>query len=204
MIIGVDFDNTMVRYDELFHRIAMERALIPPTLPARKNKVRDFLRRQNRERDWTELQGHVYGPRMAEAQPFPGVVAFFSRAVSQDVPIHIISHKTRAAVVGPAYDLQQTAREWLAQQGFFDPARIGLSPERVHFGETRQEKIRFIQQIGCTHFIDDLEETFLEEKFPAGVVKILFGARHPPPGLPAVQAAETWSHISEYVFSAAR
>src|SRR6185369_9333671 len=117
----------------------------------------------------------VYGPRMSEAQPFPGVVAFFTSAVRRKLPLCVISHKTRAAVSGPAYDLQQTARDWLAAQGFFDPARVGLSPDCVHFGTTRQEKIRFIRETSCTHFIDDLEETFLEEAFPPGVVKILFG-----------------------------
>ena len=203
MVLGVDFDNTIVRYDDLFHRVAVERGLIPADLTPRKNDVRDFLRRQNRERDWTELQGFVYGPRMAEARPFPGVLEFFSRAVRSGLKLYIISHKTRTAVLGPAYDLQQTARDWLAAQGFFDPARVGLSPDRVRFGATRPEKIRFIRETGCTHFIDDLEETFLEETFPPGVVKILFGARDCPPGLPGVRVAENWSHISEYVFNAA-
>ena len=203
MILGVDFDNTIVRYDELFHRIAVERGLIPATVPARKNEVRDFLRRRGQEPAWTELQGYVYGPRMPEAQVFPGVLEFFTRCIRRKLPLYIISHKTRAAVAGPAYDLQQTAHDWLAAQGFFDPVRVGLSPDRVHFGATRQEKIRLIRETGCTHFIDDLEETFLEETFPPGVVKILFGARQPPPGLPGVQAGEDWFQISEYVFHAA-
>ena len=204
MVLGVDFDNTIVRYDDLFHRVAVERGLIPVTLPPRKNDVRDFLRGQNRERDWTELQGYVYGPRMAEAQPFPGVLEVFARAIRRGPPLYIISHKTRTAVEGPAYDLQKAAQDWLAAQGFFDPSRVGLSPARVHFGITRPEKINFIRATGCTHFIDDLEETFLEETFPTGVVKILFGRHEPPPSLPAVEVAEGWAQISDYVFNVAR
>lgn len=203
MVLGVDFDNTIVRYDELFHQVAVERGLIPADLNPRKNDVRDFLRRQHREQDWTELQGSVYGPRMAEARPFPGVLEFFSRAVKSGLELYVISHKTRTAVLGPAYDLQQTARNWLTAQGFFDPARVGLSPDCVRFGATRAQKIRHIREAGCTHFIDDLEETFLEETFPPGVVKILFGASERPPGLPGVHVAEDWSQISEYVFDAA-
>jgi hypothetical protein len=204
MILGVDFDNTIVRYDELFHRIAVERGLIPATLAVRKNEVRDFLRRCGQEQAWTELQGYVYGPRMPEAQPFPGVLEFFTGCVRRKLPLYIISHKTRAAVAGPAYDLQQSARDWLAARGVFDPARVGLAPDRVHFGTTRLEKIRFIRETGCTHFVDDLEETFLEETFPRGVVRILFGVREPPPGLPGVQVGEDWFQISDYVFSAAK
>jgi hypothetical protein len=203
MVLGVDFDNTIVRYDELFHSVAVERGLIPATLPARKNQVRDFLRRQARERDWTELQGCVYGPHMAGAQPFPGVLEFFTQAVRRRLPIHIISHKTRTAVIG-GFDLQQAAREWLAAQGFFDPHRVGLTPEHVHFGETRQEKIRFIRETGCTHFIDDLEETFLEPSYPHHVVPVLFGHHEAPRHLPNVNPLVDWSQISDYVFSAAK
>ncbi len=202
MVLGVDFDNTIVHYDELFHSVAVERGLIPPSVPARKNEVRDHLRQQGRERDWTELQGHVYGPHMAGAQPFPGVLEFFTHAVRRRLPIHIISHKTRTAVIG-GFDLQQTAREWLMAQGFFDPHRIGLSPEHVHFGETRQEKIRCIRETGCTHFVDDLEDTFLETAFPHHVVQILFGHHESPHHLPAVVPLADWSQISRYVFSGA-
>jgi hypothetical protein len=198
MVLGVDFDNTIVRYDGLFHSVALERGLIPAALPPRKNEIRDFLRQQGRERDWTELQGYVYGPHMAGALPFPGVLEFFTHAVRRRLPVHIISHKTRTAVIG-GFDLQQTAREWLAAQGFFDPHRIGLSPEHLHFGETRPEKIRHIRETGCTHFIDDLEETFLEPTFPREVVQILFGHHEAPRHLPNVIPLADWPQISEYV-----
>ncbi len=203
MTLGVDFDNTIVGYDQLFHRVAVERGLIPASLLPRKNDVRDFLRGQGREDDWTELQGFVYGPRMAEAQPFPGVIEFFQRARRQGIPVHIVSHKTRTAVLGPSYDLQQAAREWLSAQGFHDPALVGLPRDCVHFGETRAEKIRLLREAGCSHFVDDLEETFLEPDFPPGVVRILFGFNVAPAPLPGVLAAPDWAAVSQHVFDAA-
>ena len=93
-------------------------------------------------------------------------------SVRRDGLIYILSHKTRKAVRGPAYDLHQSARDWLVAQGFFDPARVGMSPEHVFFGETRQEKINSITRFGCTVFIDDLEETFAEPTFPKKVEKM--------------------------------
>jgi hypothetical protein len=204
MVLGVDFDNTIVCYDDLFHRIAVERGLIPAAVLSRKNEVRDHLRRGGQERQWTELQGYVYGPRMVEAQPFPGVLEFFARSVRQGLSLHIISHKTPTPVVGPAYDLHQTARNWLTEQGFFDVGRVGLSPDHVHFGVTREEKIGFIRKTACTHFVDDLEETFLEESFPEKVVQILFGHRQRPPGLPVTMPFENWAQISQYVFPGAK
>ena len=61
-MIGVDFDNTIVCYDGVFHRAAVERGLIPPELPVSKGQVRDHLRRLGQEHAWTELQGEVYVP----------------------------------------------------------------------------------------------------------------------------------------------
>jgi len=201
MVIGVDFDNTIVCYDELFHRIAVERGLVPSDLEPRKNEVRDFLRRAGREQDWTELQGYVYGARMTEARPFPGVLEFFARSRKDELPVYIISHKTRAPVLGPAYDLHQAARDWLAAQGLFDASGAGVAPDPVFFGGTRQDKIGLIKTLGCTHFIDDLEETFCEPAFPAGVVKILFGSRRDSPVIPGVRIAKDWQQISDYVFN---
>ena len=56
MLIGLDFDNTIVCYDRLFHRLAVERELIPPALTLSKQAVRDFLDRVGGT-VWTELQG---------------------------------------------------------------------------------------------------------------------------------------------------
>ncbi len=201
MLIGVDFDNTIVCYDDLFYRIAVEHGLVPPGLKPRKNEVRDFLRRADREQDWTRLQGYVYGARMAEARAFPGVVEFFSESLKRGLPVYIISHKTRTPVVGPAYDLQQTARDWLAAQGFFDPSRVGLSPDNVFFGATRRDKIDLIRKSGCTHFIDDLEETFREEAFPVAVEKILFSPHQLSPLPRGVRLVKDWHQIYDHVFN---
>ena len=82
LLIGVDFDNTIVCYDTLFHKIALEQNLIPADLPQTKTHVRDFLRQEGKEDLWTEMQGYVYGKRMIEdAPPFEGVKAFFKACI---------------------------------------------------------------------------------------------------------------------------
>ena len=49
--IGIDFDNTIVCYDDVFHEVAREQGLIPNDLPANKGAVRDHLRAIGREDD---------------------------------------------------------------------------------------------------------------------------------------------------------
>jgi len=200
-VIGVDFDNTIVCYDALFHAISIEHGLLPADMPAGKDAVREHLRRTGREDKWTELQGIVYGARIRDAIPFPGALEFFMRAARSGLTVHIVSHKTRQAVAGLPYDLHQAARDWLAHQGFFDPDRIGLSPNRVHFCTTRNEKIEKIKALECALFIDDLEEVYREAAFPTDAERILFapqGEASPPAG---VKVLKSWQEISDYVFT---
>jgi hypothetical protein len=174
MRIGVDFDNTIVCYDRLFHRAAVDRSLIPVTLPMDKESVRNYLRQLGREDEWTELQGLVYGERINEAEPFPGVAAFFLECRRQEIPVYVVSHKTRWPVRGPRVDLHQAARGWLESHRFHDNTGIGLAADRVLFAETKQGKLQTIGDLNCTHFIDDLPEFLLEPDFPAGVERMLF------------------------------
>src|SRR3990167_6924006 len=101
MRIGVDFDNTIVCYHEVFHQVAREQGLIPADSPQNKEKIRDYLRSMDQENLWTEMQGYVYGNRMSAARPFPDVAAFFKTALAKNIPLYIISHKTRHPSAGP-------------------------------------------------------------------------------------------------------
>src|SRR5215475_9640601 len=77
--IGIDFDNTIAGYDHLFLTIARERGLLPESFAGSKKSIRDAIRaRPNGELAWTELQGVVYGARMADAEIIAGVTAFLS------------------------------------------------------------------------------------------------------------------------------
>ncbi len=174
MHIGIDFDNTIACYDALFHRVCVEKGLIPPEVPVNKSDVRNYLRRTGNEPAWTEMQGYVYGARMAEAAPYPGVLEFFLACRAAATPVSIISHKTRHPFLGPPYDLHQSAQNWLEAQGFFDAGKIGLPRQNVFFELTKEAKLERIRTRGISHFIDDLPEFLSVPGFPGHVRRILF------------------------------
>ena len=198
MRIGVDFDNTIVCYDALFHRVALEQNLIPADLPVNKSEVRNHLRRLGREPLWTEMQGYVYGARMAEAAPFPGVIEFFQECRRAGIPVSIISHKTLQPFLGERHDLHQAARQWLEQQGFFDPAKIGLPRDEVFFELTKEAKLQRIAQCGCDCFIDDLPELLAEPAFPK-IERILFDPADLYEAETQFFRARSWADISERI-----
>ncbi len=198
-VIGIDFDNTIVCYDTIFHTVCRERGLIPDSVPVNKSEVRNYLRRIGREDDWTEIQGYVYGSRMAEAVPFPGVKEFFRTIRLAGMALSIISHKTLFPFKGERHDLHRAAYDWLDQQGFFKASDIGLAREDVYFELTRQAKLERIAARGCTHFIDDLPEFLSEPGFPAGVRRILFDPNNLYGNREQFGRATDWAQVRRFL-----
>ena len=92
---------------------------------------------------WQILQGEVYGRRMGEAEPFPGVMEFIEAARRRGIEMFIVSHKTRYSNYDTLkVDLRAAALAWMEKNGFFDPARLGFSREQIFFADTRAEKDR--------------------------------------------------------------
>ena len=195
MIIGVDFDNTIVCYDGLFPKLAVQQGLVPNDICASKSAVRDYLRQIGQEERWTELQGYAYGPGMREARLFPGVLEFFDRCRRSGQEVFIISQRTRYPFLGERHDLHQAARDFLAAHGWNDPARIGLAADHIHFHESVPEKVARINQLGCTHFIDDLPEILTAAELRADVEKILFDPNGQHADRPGLRRVGSWQTI---------
>jgi hypothetical protein len=172
MLLGLDFDNTIIKYDELFHKIASEKNLIPINLPKEKNAVRNYLRENQIEDEWTIIQGEVYGYRIKEAVPFEETLETLQALTEKQIPINIISHKTREPYLGPKKDLHAAAMSWLGMNHFFDPEGLNLKENQVFFEVTKEKKMDRIIKTGCTHFMDDLPEIL--KMIPNEINKFLF------------------------------
>jgi len=203
LVIGIDLDNTLVCYDELFHLAACEEGLIHPSLPRNKEKIRHAIRLlPEGESRWTRLQAIVYGPRIDGATLFRGGGVFLRHCAKSRIRTRIVSHKTRFTTLdGKQVDLRQSSLQWLEAKGFFSD--FGLSRGDVFFESTRAEKIRRIRALGCTHFIDDLAQVFTEDAFPRKTQKLLFsphGAAFPGDAAPALTFA-SWREIDRFFFN---
>lgn len=176
MLIGVDLDNTIIKYDGVFRKLADEHGLLRDDGVMSKKVVRDTLwQQEGGHQAWTDIQALVYGPRITEAAPFPGALAFFERCRELGVDTCIVSHKTEFAASDRErkHNLRDKGMEWLEWHGFF-AASTSLAPDAVHFAATRPEKVDRIAALGCDLFIDDLMEVFLEPGYPTTAEKVLF------------------------------
>ena len=189
MKIGLDFDNTIVSYDQVFHDVAVEWKVVPEEIPASKLLIRDFLKNAGKENIWTEMQGYVYGMRMDEAEVYPGFMKFIKRVKERSIAI--ISHKTLHPFLGPKYDLHASARKWIEKQLPF------FNAETIFFEPTKEKKIERIADFGCDLFIDDLPEIISSPLFPKKTSAILFDPEkmHRSLSIPQIKVLSSWAEI---------
>jgi len=202
-VIGIDFDNTIIRYDAVLFRLAVERQLIPPTARPSKTYIRDQVRTlPDGDVEWQRLQAVLYGPGMAEAALADGVADFIRSCRGRGLAVYIVSHKTAHSNLGGSrVNFRDAADRWMRDHGFFRPDGLGFSEGDVFYEATRREKVARIVTLGCTHFIDDLEETFLERTFPSGVTKILYNPHGEPVSAGGVRVCADWDQIGAGILS---
>lgn len=167
MIIGFDFDNTIVCYDNAIATLAEQQFDLPPDLPRTKLGIRNFLRAGGREEDWTRFQGEIYGPGMVHAEPFEHALDVIRELAAMGHELAVISHRTRFPYLGERHDLHGFAADWVRE-------RLPAVFASVTFHETKGEKIVAIEGFGCEAFLDDLPEILSDPAFPVSTRGILF------------------------------
>ena len=175
MRIGLDFDNTIVCYDEAIKILVEKLFELPSELQRTKLEVRDFLRAAGREQEWIAFQGELYGPGMKYAEPFEDAIATMLQLQGDGHELVIVSHRSCRPYAGHPHDLHLAARAWVADHlqraGLF--GNVG-DKNYVHFLETRDQKVSKVAELGCRVFIDDLPEVLTAPGFPPDTHPILF------------------------------
>lgn len=202
MRIGLDFDNTIVCYNQAIAFLANDLFELPPDVPRTKLGVRNFLRAAGREPEWTAFQGELYGPGMQHAQPFEGAIATMQQLVSAGNELTIISHRSLRPYAGEPHDLHQAARNWVADH----LKSVGLfggksNHSDVHFLETLDQKVTMIGELSCKVFIDDLPEVLSAPGFPLDTYPILFypSRKAPFPELENNSVITAWCQLSQLI-----
>ena len=197
MIIGLDFDNTIVCYDQAIVKLSQSIPDLPSSISRTKLGLRDHLRATGREAEWTAFQGTLYGPGMEHAEPFDGALETMLKVVADGHRLVIISHRSRHPYAGPPHDLHAAARAWVAQRlqslGLFS-CTVDDAPT-VNFLETREEKITMIGKLACDVFVDDLPEVLNDTHFPSKTKPVLFDPAREHIAKPNSHQLNDWHHL---------
>jgi hypothetical protein len=201
--IGIDFDNTIITYDDVFRSAAVAGGLIASGFSGNKQAVRDAIRLlPEGELAWQRLQGQVYGKGIDGATMVAGVETFLRRCRAEGCAVAVVSHKTEYGHFdSDRVNLRKAALDWMTGQGLLDGDH-GLALADVYFESTRAEKLKRIAALSLTYFIDDLEEVLTDCDFPPNVERILFADGTQPASSSYTRCA-TWRDVERQVFGGA-
>jgi len=175
MRIGIDLDNTLICYDNIFHASAISSDLIPEDWIGNKEQLRDYIRLlHDGEHKWQQLQGYVYAEAVKDAESFPGAIRFLWRAKQKGHQLFIVSHKTKFSHHDASKSLRVPARKWLKEKEIFTELPSSLVND-VYFLSTQKEKIEKFNELNLDVLIDDLIEVIENPLLDNDIKAIHFG-----------------------------
>lgn len=179
MRIGLDFDNTLIDYDEAFVAEAERQGAISPGTATGKRSVKDLVLRQGGgEPVWMRIQGQVYGKGIGDGRMIDGVGRVLETARSRGDTVFVVSHKTQFGHFDESgTDLRQAALGWMREHGFFD--RFGVREDAVFFEDPLEAKISRIASLHLNTYIDDLAKVLGHPNWPERTSRIHYS---PDPG----------------------
>ncbi|CAE19696.1 conserved hypothetical protein [Prochlorococcus marinus subsp. pastoris str. CCMP1986] len=173
--LGLDFDNTLIDYDEVFYKLALEKNLIPQSINKDKKSVRKFFIDNNIEDEFIKLQGEVYGLKVLEAKQSFGMFEALKSLKNDNFELIIVSHKTKYPYSGKKYDLHKAASNWLEVNKFYDEDGLAMKRENVYFEVTKEDKISRIEELDISFYIDDLQSIL--EMIRPSIKRILYNPK---------------------------
>ena len=175
MLIGIDLDNTLINYTDVFIDAAQRFKLIPKNWRGQKLELQEIIRsHSDGEHLWQSLQGKVYGHWIYNAKLFHGAYRFLWRCRQRGWTTIVVSHKTKHGHFDDErISLRDAAKDFLQYCNVWKPDGSGLLKE-LWFETTREEKLETIEKLRCDIFVDDLSEVLENRAFPKKTRGILF------------------------------
>ena len=139
MRIGIDFDNTIANYDQVFQKVAIKHNFVPKKWKGNKKDLKKFVIKTKGEELWKKIQGLVYGRYMQLAKVNQGFEKFLEISKILKTNIFIASHKTKFG----HYDkkkilLRKVALNWIKNKNFYRKKNILKS--NIFFEDTIEKK----------------------------------------------------------------
>lgn len=172
MVIGFDFDNTIIDYSNSFKILAKKKKYNKINSNLDKNSLKDFLIKNKKQNEWTIIQGEVYGKYITRAELYKGFIKLFRYLLKKNIKIFIVSHKTKYPYLGKKINLRKEAKKWIQKNIIYKNKIFNFSMKNVYFENSLEKKINRIVNLKCDIFIDDLPQIL--NLLPKNVDKFLF------------------------------
>ena len=204
MRIGIDFDNTIVSYEQVFYEIAQKDNININSYSLSggyKTQVKIALAKKvNGDIQWQRIQGYVYGLGMSSAQIMFGFFNFVLNCRLNNWDVYIVSHKSEYGHFDKSRtQLRRAALDWMNNNNFFYESEPLIPQNNIFFLDTQDLKIKKIIHLNLDFFIDDLLEVFQNPLFPEKINKFLL-SKNSKNYDEGIRTFPSWGQISNELF----
>jgi len=202
MRIGIDFDNTIANYDNVFKKTSAKYKLINHLWVGNKKQLKkEIIKKTKNEEVWKKIQGKVYGKYMHLSKLNLDFDNFLLRSRLKGIDVFIVSHKT----IYGHYDkekilLRKVAMKWMHNQRFFNKHFYGLDSKNIFFEKSIQDKIKRINKLKLDYFVDDLNLILTHKLFSKKTKKILYGNEKKLRPSSKYIVLNNWLGISNHIY----
>ena len=149
MRIGIDFDNTIVSYEQVFYEIAQKDNININSYSLSggyKTQVKIALTKKvNGDIQWQRIQGYVYGLGMSSAQIMFGFFNFVLNCRLNNWDVYVVSHKSEYGHFDKSRtQLRRAALDWMKNNNFFYESEPLIPQNNIFFLDTQDLKIKKI------------------------------------------------------------
>lgn len=194
MNIGIDLDNTIINYNNLFRCAAQINGFVKDDWIGGKKELKNKIKKlKDGEEKWKKLQGYIYGELIDKAKLNIGLYKFILRAKTKKCNVFIISHKTIHPHHTKSILLRHKANKFLDKKNIFKL----IDKSNVYYASTLDEKISIINKKKLTWYIDDLSKVLNHKNLSKRIKKIHYDGK--------IENAEyicsdNWYNISNIIF----
>ena len=203
MKIGIDFDNTIAIYDDLFN---LENKKYNFTGNKKSNPKetlkKNLLKSKNGLFLWNKFQGSLYGGKIKYAKIASGLKLFLIIAQYFKYEIFIISHKTEYGHYDKnKINLRTEALKWLRQNNFFVKKNLLIKKKNIFFCNSQEDKIQKINSLNLDYFVDDLPVILKHKEIKYNIKKIFYNRFDSKIKDKNIQKFSNWADISNFIFN---
>ena len=173
--------------------MAKRKELIKKNQKFDKKKLKDYLLKNNREKDWTIIQGEVYGKEIMKAKLYSGFNKALRFLLKKGTKVYIVSHKTKYPYQGKKINLRNAASAWIKKNIIEKNKDLNFSLRNVYFENNIKKKINRIKILKCNVFVDDL--LTILDLLPNEIDKFLFNPNLNEIKNRKYESIKSWSKI---------
>lgn len=196
MLVGVDFDNTLVDYTKAIKIGSKSVFGITSGENETKLSIKAKIRSEFGENAWTQFQGDLYTKYIYDAQIDQNAMLLIKDLlIDPNNSVEIVSHKTKYPIIGPKIDMRVIAKDFLRKTSL---ALLGQDLDiPITFSDTLEDKIAYINERPFDVFVDDLQEVIEKLSTPNKILFVPSSSDHNNFAF----ATNSWSEISLFIRS---